>query len=99
MSVTLMNPKTGGVFACFGAHPSFEVALERTFTELLQGRSFEGFNDFLPPTFSSEAVTEPNNYVEHFIDSSCVVSWSFFIATLDVFGSATRRVRVSIVIV
>ncbi|WP_286824589.1 OsmC domain/YcaO domain-containing protein, partial [Idiomarina sp. UBA1919] len=25
--VTLMNPRTGGVFASFGAHPSFEVAL------------------------------------------------------------------------
>lgn len=42
MCVTLMNPKTGGVFASFGAHPSFEVALERSLTELLQGRSFEG---------------------------------------------------------
>lgn len=27
MSVTLMNPKNGGVFASFGAHPKFEVAL------------------------------------------------------------------------
>ena len=27
MCVTLMNPRTGGVFASFGAHPSFEVAL------------------------------------------------------------------------
>ncbi|MDF5954908.1 YcaO-like family protein [Pseudomonas aeruginosa] len=26
MCVTLMNPRTGGVFASFGAHPSFEVA-------------------------------------------------------------------------
>jgi len=42
MCVTLMNPKTGGVFASFGAHPSFHVALERSLTELLQGRSFEG---------------------------------------------------------
>ncbi|MGL4748866.1 MAG: OsmC domain/YcaO domain-containing protein, partial [Shewanella sp.] len=33
MCVTLMNPKTGGVFASFGAHPSFEVALERSLTE------------------------------------------------------------------
>ncbi len=84
MCVTLMNPKTGGVFACFGAHPSFEVALERTFTELLQGRSFEGFNDFLPPTFNSHTVAEPNNYVEHFIDSSGVMSWRFFSAKSDV---------------
>ncbi|MGL3045694.1 OsmC domain/YcaO domain-containing protein [Acinetobacter pecorum] len=80
MCVTLMNPRTGGVFASFGAHPNFEVALERSLTELLQGRSFEGLNDLPKPTFSSNAVTEPNNFVEHFIDSSGVVSWRFFSA-------------------
>ncbi|MFT3736432.1 MAG: OsmC domain/YcaO domain-containing protein [Rhodocyclaceae bacterium] len=83
MCVTLMNPRTGGVFASFGAHPSFEVALERSLTELLQGRSFEGLNDLPQPTFESNAVTEPNNFVEHFIDSSGVVSWRFFSAKHD----------------
>ncbi|MFN2361840.1 MAG: OsmC domain/YcaO domain-containing protein [Marinobacter sp.] len=83
MCVTLMNPRTGGVFASFGAHPSLEVALERSLTELLQGRSFEGLNDVPPPTFNSLAVTEPNNYVEHFIDSTGVVSWRFFSAKSD----------------
>ena len=83
MCVTLMNPHTGGVFASFGAHPSFEVALERSLTELLQGRSFEGLNDLPRPTFESNAVTEPNNFVEHFIDSSGVVSWRFFSARAD----------------
>ncbi|MDR3371210.1 OsmC domain/YcaO domain-containing protein [Rhodoferax sp.] len=83
MCVTLMNPKTGGVFASFGAHPSLEVALERSLTELLQGRSFEGLNDLPQPTFASNAVTEPNNFVEHFIDSSGVVSWRFFSAKAD----------------
>ena len=83
MCVTLMNPRTGGVFASFGAHPSLEVALERSLTELLQGRSFEGLNDLPPPTFASEAVTEPNNFVEHFIDSSGIVSWRFFSAKSD----------------
>src|SRR3546814_569946 len=80
MCVTLMNPRTGGVFASFGAHPSFEVALERSLTELLQGRSIEGLNDLPQPTFVSDAVTESNNFVEHFIDSSGVVSWRFFSA-------------------
>jgi ribosomal protein S12 methylthiotransferase accessory factor len=84
MCVTLMNPRTGGVFASFGAHPSLEVALERSLTELLQGRSFEGLNDLPPPTFVSNAVTEPNNFVEHFIDSSGVVSWRFFSSKADV---------------
>ncbi|SET56960.1 OsmC domain/YcaO domain-containing protein [Thalassotalea agarivorans] len=83
MCVTLMNPKTGGVFASFGAHPSFEVALERSLTELLQGRSFEGLNDVPKPTFSSEAVAEPENFVEHFIDSTGVISWRFFSAKHD----------------
>jgi ribosomal protein S12 methylthiotransferase accessory factor len=83
MCVTLMNPRTGGVFASFGAHPSFEVALERSLTELLQGRSFEGLNDLPQPTFASHAVTEPNNFVEHFIDSSGIVSWRFFSAKAD----------------
>ena len=73
----------GGVFASFGAHPSLEVALERSLTELLQGRSFEGLNDLPQPTFASEAVTEPNNFVEHFIDSSGIVSWRFFSAKAD----------------
>ncbi|WP_235040164.1 OsmC domain/YcaO domain-containing protein [Vreelandella profundi] len=83
MCVTLMNPRTGGVFASFGAHPSFEVALERSLTELLQGRSFEGLNDLPLPTFNSQTVSEPNNFVEHFIDSVGVVSWRFFSAKPD----------------
>jgi ribosomal protein S12 methylthiotransferase accessory factor len=83
MCVTLMNPKTGGVFASFGAHPSFEVALERSLTELLQGRSFEGLNDVPKPTFNSMAVTEPENFVDHFIDSTGVVSWRFFSSKHD----------------
>ena len=83
MCVTLMNPRTGGVFASFGAHPSFEVALERSLTELLQGRSFEGLNDVPKPTFNSMAVTEPENFVEHFIDSTGVISWRFFSSQFD----------------
>ena len=83
MCVTLMNPRTGGVFASFGAHPSLEVALERSLTELLQGRSFEGLNDLPRPTFNSHAVNEPYNFVEHFIDSSGLVSWRFFSAKSD----------------
>ncbi|PWQ96130.1 OsmC domain/YcaO domain-containing protein [Leucothrix pacifica] len=83
MCVTLMNPRTGGVFASFGAHPSFEVALERSLTELLQGRSFEGLNDVPKPTFNSAAVSEPENFVEHFIDSTGVISWRFFSKRYD----------------
>ena len=78
MCVTLMNPKNGGVYASFGAHPNFEIALERSLTELLQGRSFEGLNDVMAPSFNSLAVSEHNNIIDHFIDSVGVISWKFF---------------------
>jgi ribosomal protein S12 methylthiotransferase accessory factor len=78
MCVTLMNPKTGGAYASFGAHPIFEVALERSLTELLQGRSFEGLNDMPAPTFNELAVQDHNNIIDHFIDSTGVISWKFF---------------------
>lgn len=83
ISVTLMNPKNGGVFASFGGHPKFEVALERTLTELLQGRSFEGLNVLTPPTFNQNTICDPNNIVDHFIDSTGVVSWKFFSSSAD----------------
>lgn len=39
--VVLFNPANGTCFASFGAHPDFGVALERTVTELLQGRGLK----------------------------------------------------------
>lgn len=83
LNITLLNPKTGGIFASFGSHPSFEVALERCLTELMQGRSFEGLNDFPAPTFNTHAVSEHNNIVEHFIDSNGMVSWFFLSKNSD----------------
>ncbi|MDG2052104.1 MAG: OsmC domain/YcaO domain-containing protein [Myxococcota bacterium] len=83
MCVAIMNPRTGGAFASFGGHPQFEVALERSLTELMQGRSFEGMDDLPAPTFNEFAIREPNNMVEHFIDSSGVVSWRFFAENAD----------------
>jgi len=59
MCVAILNPKTGGAFASFGGHPKFEVALERSLTELMQGRSFEGMNDVPPPTFDEFAIIFP----------------------------------------
>ena len=49
MNVTLLHPDDQGCFASFGAHPRFEVALERTLTELLQGRAIDGLTGFAAP--------------------------------------------------
>ena len=81
--VTLINPKNATVLASFGAHPSFEVALERTVTELLQGRSIDQVDDFTIPSFSIEEVSDPHNLVEHFINSTGLISYAFFKSTPD----------------
>jgi ribosomal protein S12 methylthiotransferase accessory factor len=78
MNVTLLNPKEGTAFCSFGAHPKFEVALERTLTELLQGRSLDKLDVFSPPTFDTDSVAETLNLEAHFIDSNGLVNWSFF---------------------
>lgn len=78
MNVTLLNPKEGTAFCSYGAHPKFEVALERTLTELLQGRSLDKLDVFASPTFEAEAVADPLNLEAHFIDSNGLVHWDFF---------------------
>ena len=76
MCVVLQNPHDGGVYASFGAHPSFEVALERALTELLQGRALDELEGFPAPTANMDLVEDPHNMELHFIDSSGYVSWA-----------------------
>ena len=78
MSVTLMNPRDATVYASFGAHPCFEVALERTVTELLQGRGLHELDGFLPPSLDLDEVADHHNLETHFIDSSGLVAYDFF---------------------
>ncbi|MGM0517148.1 MAG: YcaO-like family protein [Pseudomonadota bacterium] len=74
--VLLYDPETGGVFASFGAHPRFEIALERTLTELVQGRDLEDLHAFPPPTANAELAADPDNIELHFIDSSGILPWT-----------------------
>ncbi|MFO6425364.1 30S ribosomal protein S12 methylthiotransferase accessory factor YcaO [Motilimonas sp. KMU-193] len=76
--VVLLNPNNGTCFASFGAHPKFEVAFERTVTELLQGRSLKDLDVFYPPTFDNEEVADHHNLETHFIDSAGLISWDLF---------------------
>jgi ribosomal protein S12 methylthiotransferase accessory factor len=77
MCVTMLNPKDQGVFASFGAHPRFEIALERALTELLQGRALEALDGFPPPGFDLDEIASAPNIEIHFVDSSGIISWEF----------------------
>ena len=83
MCVTLLHPKDQGVFASFGAHPRFEIALERALTELLQGRALASLEGFPEPGFDMEEIGAVANLEIHFVDSSGVVHWNFLSDTPD----------------
>lgn len=81
--VVLFNPDNGTCYASFGAHPDFGVALERTVTELLQGRSLKDLDVFSPPSFDNDGVADLSNLETHFIDSSGLISWDLFRKNAD----------------
>jgi ribosomal protein S12 methylthiotransferase accessory factor len=83
MNVTLLHPEDQGCLASFGAHPRFEVALERALTELLQGRALDMLKGFPPPTFDLEEAASATNMERHFVDSSGVIHWDFLSESPD----------------
>lgn len=83
MNVTLLNPHDQGCFSSFGAHPRFEIALERALTELLQGRALDALGGFPEPGFDLNEIASSPNIEIHFVDSSGIISWNFLGDTPD----------------
>lgn len=95
--VVLFNQSNGTAVASFGAHPIFEVALDRTLTELMQGRTFSDLDGFEEPSFDLEQTSSITNIESHFVDSTGLlpmmmfqkkpmyrfVAWDFFGSTHD----------------
>lgn len=77
VAVSLINPKTSTLFVSFGAHPILEVALERTVTELMQGRDLDNLDNFEVPTFDMSLVSDSFNLESHFVDSNGKMGFSF----------------------
>jgi ribosomal protein S12 methylthiotransferase accessory factor len=83
MNVTLLHPGDQGCFSSFGAHPRFEIALERALTELLQGRGLNALGGFPEPGFDLDEIAAAPNIEIHFVDSSGIISWNFLGDTPD----------------
>ncbi|AFL67823.1 YcaO-like family protein [Sulfurospirillum barnesii] len=76
-AISLINPKNNTLFVSFGAHPILEVSLERTMSELMQGRGLENLDTFEIPTFDMNLVSDSFNLEAHFIDSNGKMGFSF----------------------
>jgi ribosomal protein S12 methylthiotransferase accessory factor len=76
-AISLINPHNSTLFVSFGAHPILEVSLERTMTELMQGRGLENLDAFEVPTFDMSVVSDSFNLESHFIDSNGKLGFGF----------------------
>ncbi len=76
-AISLINPENSTLFVSFGAHPILEVSLERTMTELMQGRGLENLDAFEVPTFDMSIVSDSFNLESHFIDSNGKIGFAF----------------------
>jgi ribosomal protein S12 methylthiotransferase accessory factor len=76
-AISLINPKNATLFVSFGAHPNLQVSLERTMSELMQGRDLESLDNFEIPTFDMSVVHDSLNLESHFIDSNGKLGFGF----------------------
>lgn len=79
-AISLINPKNASLFVSFGTHPILEVSLERTMTELMQGRGLDDLDAFEKPTFDMSLVSDSFNLESHFVDSNGKLGFGFLSA-------------------
>lgn len=76
-AISLINPHNNTLFVSFGSHPLLEVSLQRTLSELMQGRDIENLDDFQTPTFDTIEIASSSNIESHFIDSNGKMGFEF----------------------
>lgn len=76
-AIAFINPKNNTLFLSFGSHPILEVSIERTLTELLQGRELNELDSFEKPTFDMQEIASSSNLESHFVDSNAKVGLQF----------------------
>lgn len=76
-AISFINPQNGTLFLSFGSHPILEISIERTLTELLQGREIDELNSFEKPSFNMEEIASISNLESHFVDSNAKVGIQF----------------------
>lgn len=69
----LINRAEGTVLSSFGCHPNTHVAIDRTLTELLQGRRLESLDGFSDIVHDIAQAADESNIESHFINSSGVL--------------------------
>lgn len=78
VGVIFINKSDQSYFVKFGAHPAFEIAAERTLTELLQGQEIKRMMGVREFSYRNEEYNDPNNLMGILVNGSGVYPTEFF---------------------
>lgn len=78
VAVYCIDTRTGGYFVKFGAHPVFEIAVERTLTELLQGQKLSEMKGMRPYDHDTDAASSSDNIYGILINGCGNYPYTFF---------------------
>ena len=77
IAIVVLNPENQGLIACFSAHPTIEIALQRSFYKLFAKRQSCQFDDSVEAGFDMDEIASPSNLENHFNNSKGILSWKF----------------------
>lgn len=77
-AVICVDTKSGKYFVKFGAHPVYEIAIERTLTELLQGQSLDEMKGMRPYMHDTKKACSRDNIYGIMINGCGSYPYSFF---------------------
>jgi len=78
VGVICINKSDQSYFVRFGAHPIFEIAIERTLTELLQGQDIHRMMGVREFSYKNEVYENPENMMGILVNGSGIYPMEFF---------------------
>ncbi len=83
VAVVLIDKEKNAYFVNLGCHPKIEIAVERAFTELMQGRDIKNFLGMTPITASLLEISSEKNRHSILSDGNGIYNITFFAKTED----------------
>lgn len=81
--VCIVEASTGRYYTHFGAHPNFELAVQRTLTETFQGRSLQNIGKYEEFCYSDQEQQNFRHYITEFVLGSSEKKPQFFLTKAE----------------
>lgn len=92
-AVIYIDKKINAYFVKFGSHPIFEISVERTLTELMQGQDISIMAGMVSFNYSNQSADSPENLMRIFVQGNGHFPISFFQDHSDYKWQPFRKIK------